>query len=228
MKHPQRILDGNSLTLLLPSRNWAASYGFAVLAFASDASGISRNAMSPGLGQIESDTQDSGSRNINERTVQLYDNLRPSLYRYLLNRGLTPEEAEETVQETFLRLYKHLRKSGSDVDLRAWIYQVAHNLSVDTWKQRRRLVETPPESLTELVDLRIDDSLDPEGQVLHKERLLRIHHALSELTKLQRDCVSLRIEGFQYRKIAEILGVGIATVSGSLRNAITKLAKENV
>jgi RNA polymerase sigma-70 factor (ECF subfamily) len=216
------------LTALQPSRNWAAIYGFAALAFASDATGISLNAVSPGLGQIESDTQDSGSRNIDERTVQLYDNLRPSLYRYLLNRGLTPEEVEETVQETFLRLYKHLRKCGSDVDLRAWIYQVAHNLSVDTWKQRRKLVDTTPESWTALVELRIDDSLDPEGQALHNERLLRIHHTLSELTRLQRDCVSLRIEGFRYRKIAEILGVGIATVSGSLRNAITKLAKENV
>jgi RNA polymerase sigma-70 factor (ECF subfamily) len=60
---------------------------------------------------------------------------------------------------------------------------------------------------------------------LQKERLRRIHDGLAKLTQLQRDCLTLRVEGFRYREIGEILNVGTSTVAGSLRNAITRLVK---
>lgn len=190
------------------------------------ANGVGGGVLGLRLNAVDVDTKESGNHGIDEQTVQLYDTLRPSLYRYLLNIGMSPADVEEIIQETFLRLYRHLRKEGSDGNLRAWIYQVAHNLSADFRKSRRKLVETTPELLDKLSDLRLDNSPGPEDQILRKERVMKVHQALSELTKLQRDCVNLRVEGFRYREIAGILGVGTSTVSGSLRNAITRLAKE--
>lgn len=220
------MLIGEGLTLLWPSRNSAACLGPGLAVLMADASSMPGGVLSLRLNVVKPDTREQGSDGIDEQTVRLYDSLRPSLYRYLLNIGLTSQDVEEIVQETFLRLYRHLHKHGADENLRAWIYQVAHNLSADFRKSRRKLVETTPELWGELSDSRTDDSPGPEDQVLRKERVTRIHQALSELTRLQRDCVNLRVEGFRYREIAEILGVATSTVSGSLRNAITRLAKE--
>jgi RNA polymerase sigma-70 factor (ECF subfamily) len=61
--------------------------------------------------------------------------------------------------------------------------------------------------------------------LLQKERILRVHNGLSKLTQLQRDCLFLRVEGFRYREIGEMLNVGTSTVAGSLRNAIVRLVK---
>jgi RNA polymerase sigma-70 factor (ECF subfamily) len=160
-----------------------------------------------------------------QKVVQLYDVLRPSLYRYLVNIGLSPQDVEEIVQEAFLRLYRHMREGGNEENLRGWIYQVAHNLSANFRKSRRRLIDTTPELWQRLSESTRDNAPGPEEQLLQKERLLRIHDSLIKLTQLQRDCLYLRVEGFRYREIGEILNVGTSTVAGSLRNAITKLVK---
>ena len=159
------------------------------------------------------------------RIVHLYDTLRPSLYRYLINIGLYPQDVEEVIQETFLRLYRHIRNGGNEDNLRAWIYQVAHNLSANFHKSRRRLVENTPELWEQLSKSILDEAPSPEELLLRKEQHFRIHDGLSKLTQLQRDCLNLRLEGLRYREIGEILNVGTSTVAGSLRNAITKLLK---
>jgi RNA polymerase sigma-70 factor (ECF subfamily) len=220
------MLIGKGLTLFRPSRNSSANLGLGLTVSMAGANSVPGGVLSLRLNVAKPDTKEQGSDGIDEQTVRLYDSLRPSLYRYLLNVGLPSQEVEEIVQETFLRLYRHLHKQGADENLRAWIYQVAHNLSADFRKSRRRLVETTPELWGELSDSRTDDSPGPEDQVLRKERVTRVAKALSELTRLQSDCVNLRAEGFRYREIAGILGVATSTVSGSLRNAINRLAKE--
>ena len=160
-----------------------------------------------------------------QKIVQLYDALRPSLYRYLINSGLSPQDVEEVVQEAFLRLYRHMRAGGGEENLRAWVYQVAHNLSSNFRKSRRRLVDATPELWEHLSQSTSDRTPGPEEQLIEKEQHLRIHDGLAKLTQLQRDCLNLRLEGFRYREIGEILNVGTSTVAGSLRNAITRLVK---
>ena len=171
-------------------------------------------------------SEDRGTVRLEERVARLYEEFRVPLYRYLLCIGLVSHEVEDVVQETFLRLYRNLHAGGSDENLRSWIYQVARNQSLNYRKSRRHLVETTPEVWQHLSQSAPDTAFSPEEQLLHKERMNRVHKALTELTRLQRDCVHLRVEGFRYREIAEILGVTTATVSGSLRHALAKLAKE--
>lgn len=160
-----------------------------------------------------------------QRITLLYDALRPSLYRYLISSGLSPQDVEEVVQETFLRLYRHMRSGGDEENLRAWIYQVAHNLSSNLRKSRHRLVDTSPELWEQLSQSTVHSAPGPEEQLLQQERILRVHEGLAKLTQLQRDCLYLRVEGFRYREIGKMLNVGTSTVSSSLRNAINRLTK---
>ena len=118
-----------------------------------------------------------------------------------------------------------MRSGGDEENLRAWIYQVAHNLSSNLRKSRHRLVDTSPELWEQLSQSTVHSAPGPEEQLLQQERILRVHEGLAKLTQLQRDCLYLRVEGFRYREIGKMLNVGTSTVSSSLRNAINRLTK---
>lgn len=177
---------------------------------------------------LDSRTGDSNQTRTNgpeQSVVQLYDALRLPLHRYLINIGVPPQDVEEIVQETFLRLYQHICGGGKQDNLRSWIFKVAHNLSINILKSRCRQVDAGPDMWEQLGESAMDRAPGPEEQLLEKERLHSIHDRLAELTQLQRDCLRLRVEGFRYREIGEILNIGTSTVAGSLRNAIVRIVK---
>jgi len=64
----------------------------------------------------------------------LYDELRASLHGYLSCLGLEPQEAEDIIQETFLKLFQGLAVGMRDENLRSWIFRVAHNLTINLHK----------------------------------------------------------------------------------------------
>src|SRR5579862_2248539 len=63
-----------------------------------------------------------------------FGELRLPVYRYVICTGMAPADAEEVVQETFLRLYQNLQKGGIRSNLRGWIFQVARNAARDRRK----------------------------------------------------------------------------------------------
>jgi RNA polymerase sigma-70 factor (ECF subfamily) len=163
---------------------------------------------------------------IEERITQLYVDLHEPVYRYLLCLSVIPAEADEIVQETFLRLYRHVHGGGREDNLRGWVFRVAHNLSINEFKSRKRFVSSGPEDLAELNAV-ADPRRGPEELLLRREKMARVHAGISALSEQQKQCLYLRAEGFRYREIAGILEVTISTVVESLRRAIKKLAKES-
>jgi RNA polymerase sigma-70 factor (ECF subfamily) len=163
---------------------------------------------------------------LEEQITQLFDELRGPLYRYLLCLGMRSAEADEIVQDTFLRLYRHLHAGGREDNLRGWVFRVAHNISVNELKRRKYVAVSKPEQWSEFNPSSADPAPTPEDLLLRKEKMARIHIAMSTLSEQQKECLYFRVEGFRYREIAEILGVTISTVAESLRRAIKKLTKE--
>ena len=71
----------------------------------------------------------------------------------------------------------------------------------------------------------VSESPHPELAILDREKMLRVHRAVSSLSYQQRQCLYLRAEGFRYREIAEILDVASSTVGEFLQRAIIRLRK---
>jgi RNA polymerase sigma-70 factor (ECF subfamily) len=165
------------------------------------------------------------TRGLEERIEKLFDELRGPLYRYLLCLSVNSAEADEIVQETFLRLYMHLHSGGGDDNLRGWTFRVAHNISINELKRQKHVARNGFEQWPESNPSTVDSMLSPEEALIRREKMLRIHAAMSTLSEQQNECVHLRAEGFRYREIAEILGVTISTVAESLRRAIRKLSE---
>jgi RNA polymerase sigma-70 factor (ECF subfamily) len=164
---------------------------------------------------------------LEERITQMYDELHEPVYRYLLCRGASPVDADDTIQETFLRLYRHLNAGGGEDNIRSWVFRVAHNININELKRRRCLFSDLPDNLSELEMSQADPTPGPEELFLRSEKMAHIHAAICTLSGQQKQCLYLRAEGFRYREIGEILGVTISTVAESLRRAIKKLIMES-
>jgi len=154
---------------------------------------------------------------IHDLVVKLYEESREPVCRYLLGLGVTPAEADDLCQEAFLRLFAALRKGQQIRNPRAWVFTVAHNsgLNARSAESRREVFdeESPKHAAGH----------DPEEAVLADERLARLHRAVGALPAHQRHCLNLRAEGFRYRQIAEILGVSVSGVAGSLRRTVLRI-----
>jgi RNA polymerase sigma-70 factor (ECF subfamily) len=159
----------------------------------------------------------TGSREV----TSLYRELREPLLRYLVCLGLSSDEAQDVVQDTFLSLHRHLTSGGPQDNIRGWLFRVAHNQARNRQRSYHRRFGEP-------LDVEIATVLDestPERVVLEKERFRRMSKAIGLLPGPERECLLLRAAGLRYREIGEALGLPTSTVGDTVERAIRKLTE---
>jgi RNA polymerase sigma-70 factor (ECF subfamily) len=135
---------------------------------------------------------------------------------------LSPDEAQDVVQDAFLSLHRHLTSGNSQENIRSWLFRVAHNQARNRQTSYQRRFAAP-------LDASCDDLLDhrtPEQELLAKEKFRQLRAAIPSLTESERECLLLRAEGLRYREIGEVLGIATSTVADSVDRAIRKLAEK--
>lgn len=163
------------------------------------------------------------------QVIELFRELRLPLYGYLIGVGMQPHDAEDVIQETFLRLHQQLAQGTKINDPRPWAFRVAHNLSMNLHRSSRRFIsESESDNANEeTVPL---DSPDyrptPEDHYLQKELVQRLDAGMARLTEQQSQCLQLRVEGLKYREIANVMGIGVSSVAELIQRAIIRLTGE--
>jgi RNA polymerase sigma-70 factor, ECF subfamily len=168
----------------------------------------------------------SGSMTLSERVHGLFEQLHGPVFRYLLRKTRDSGRAEDITQETFLRLFRHLRENRLLDNPKAWIFTVAKNLAVDDSRDESHIKDLDESTWKNIEESKSGLQADPEKLMLQRERLDRLHIAVLNLTPLQRECLHLRAEGLRYREIAGLLALSPSTVMDAVRRATLKLARE--
>src|SRR5579885_3620597 len=163
--------------------------------------------------------EERAAMSLRDRVAQLFEEAREDVYRYLLTLGLYPAQA----QEAFLRLYVTLRKGEDIQNCRAWIFRVAHNLGLKIRARESNQAPFDPDLEGKLAG----SELNPEENLLERERMLRFHRGVEGLSEQQRRCLHLRLEGLRYPEIGTILGISPSAVGEFLRRALVRLRKVN-
>jgi RNA polymerase sigma factor (sigma-70 family) len=128
------------------------------------------------------------------------------------SRLLPASRAEDAVQQTFLKAYQSMVSRDAELNLRPWLYRIAHNASLNLLRQNGW-------SHDEL-DENMDGVLRPDQALELRERLRATVAAVKALPERQRDAVLLReIDGLSYEEIALALGVGDGAVRQLLHRA---------
>jgi RNA polymerase sigma-70 factor (ECF subfamily) len=146
------------------------------------------------------------------------------LKKLLRRRGRTSEEAEDIVQEAFVRLQAYCQEGGVVREPEAFLARTVLNLSIDAHRRDRRdLYEAEPIEHLALIDL----SPAPDELFAAEQRLLLIRRALEAISERAREAFFLhRLEGFSYEEIAQRLGVSVSAVEKYIATAVAVLAME--
>ena len=135
------------------------------------------------------------------------------------------QDAEDVVQESFLRAYKQLGRFESRANFGTWLYRIVSNCSVDLMRAKQaRHDQSRGDSLDEALDLPATDLPNPERQAQSAEIQRRVQGALAALSPLERAAFTLRhYEGRSIEEISRTLGLGTSAAKHSVFRAVKKL-----
>ena len=132
----------------------------------------------------------------------------------------SPHDAEDVVQEVFVRAYGGLRSNDRDLALRAWLYRIAHNRCVD---ELRRPSRSPRGRST---SCRAGARRTRCAQVEQRDALRRLIADVQRLPEQQRSALLMReLGGMSYADVAAALGVSVPAVKSLLVRARVGLAQ---
>jgi RNA polymerase sigma-70 factor (ECF subfamily) len=163
--------------------------------------------------------------------------LLPNLFSAALRMTRNPADAEDLVQETYLRAYRGFSGFEEGTNLRAWMYRILTNTFINSYrKKQREPVTVQEDDLDEwyLFDKLGESGVEPsaEAEVIRSMPDEDVQKALEALPEGFRLAVLLAdVEGFSYKEIAQILGIPIGTVMSRLhrgRRALEKALWEKV
>ncbi len=157
----------------------------------------------------------------------------PQLYSAALRMTRNPADAEDVVQETFLKAYRAYGSFQEGTNLKAWLYRILTNTYINRYRKAQR---RPSEvELGELQDLYLFRRLgeqsgaseSAESEVLEQFVDGDVIEALESLPDNFRMPVLLAdVEGFAYKEIAEMLDIPIGTVMSRLHRGRKALQKK--
>jgi RNA polymerase sigma-70 factor (ECF subfamily) len=158
----------------------------------------------------------------------------PSLYTAALRMTRNPADAEDLVQETYLKAYRGFAGFTEGTNLKAWLYRILTNTYINTYRaKKRRPEESDVDDLENFYLYRRLGGLEgaaagrsAEDEVLDHFTETEVKEAIEALPEQFRMAVLLGdVEGFSYKEIAEILDVPIGTVMSRLHRGRRALQK---
>jgi RNA polymerase sigma-70 factor (ECF subfamily) len=140
-------------------------------------------------------------------------------------------DAEDLIQETFLRAYRGFHQFQEGTNLKAWLYRILMNTFINSYRKKQREPQTISDDEVEdwyLYSKMAERGAEPSAEASVIESLPDedVQEALSSLPEQFRIAVLLAdVEGFSYKEIADITGVPIGTVMSRLHRGRRALEK---
>ena len=152
----------------------------------------------------------------------LADLYRLPLLRFCLRYLGRQEEAEDVVQEVFLRVLNH---DTQPKNFRAWIYKIARNRCLDVQRARGRRRDDQAMPAASLLNADLTGDLT---RMVRREQRAHLRHILNELPESQREVLRLRYtENLSRTEIAEVLDLPEALVKSRLYEGLVRLRGHN-
>jgi RNA polymerase sigma-70 factor, ECF subfamily len=143
----------------------------------------------------------------------------PLMAYFFRNTG-NRTEAEDLVQELFLRLVKGLKKYREKERFEVWLFQMARHLVIDHWRKRKMPLAG------EECEVEADPGQDPQARATARESSDELQQALAQLSRDQREVILMRyFSGLSFEEIAKTGGTPLGTALARAHRGLDKLRK---
>lgn len=161
-------------------------------------------------------TRPVSKEQVEAEVVELLRQYAGSLARYAAAIGRNTAFVQDGIQETFLRFFA-ARISGQRIENpRAWLFRVLRNYLLDCNRKSGCMPEVALEEAVHVMDPRQDVEL-------RYQKDDAFQHALAMLSPREQECFQLRLEGFGYEDIAQILKIRVGTVGALVARGLNKI-----
>ena len=153
------------------------------------------------------------------------------LFGFIVNLVGSPQEAEDILQDTFLRAYRNRAQwNGRRAKFSTWLYAIAINRARDILRKRRRFLVRSLEDQAgegrEVADVVPDRRENPRRSAERAELSNRLMRAFQDLPRQLREVLLLsECEGLDYREIAAVVGCSVGTVKSRAFRARKELRR---
>lgn len=138
------------------------------------------------------------------------------------------QDAEDVVQETFLKAYRGLGRFRGASEVSTWLHRIAANCAVDLLRRRRDARETAPLADEDPpAEVRLEEAAGPEEAAYGAEIAGRMQTSLGRLSRMERIAFTLRhFEGRSIAEIARVLGIRSGATRHCVFRAVAKLRED--
>ena len=157
---------------------------------------------------------------------------REQLYKSALRMTRSVEDAEDLIQETYLKAYKYYARFSEGTNFKAWLFKIMKNTFINSYRKKKL---QPPKVDFDEIQEGLEETLmeqaaaslaDPEAWIMAVEMDHEVREALLSLPHDYKMVVLLAdLEGFAYKEIADILAVPVGTVMSRLYRGRRMLEK---
>lgn len=149
---------------------------------------------------------------------ELYRRYADKMYSIALTYAVDEQEGCDILQESFIKVFRNLKKYNFDGSFEGWIRRIVVNTALEFCRKRKRYAEVIADSKY--------DSIDYQSNVLNDFRVADIIRLVNELPIKAGLVLKLyAIEGFSHKEIAEELGISLGTSKSQLNRARAMLAE---
>ncbi|GAF63323.1 RNA polymerase sigma factor SigW [Bacillus sp. TS-2] len=151
-----------------------------------------------------------------EKIIEKYKN---PLYATILRMTKNPEDAQDLLQEVFIKLYHQIDKYNGKGSFAGWLHRVTVNHCLDTFRKHEYKIKKE-----EIQDYASEESQQPDVIYLQKENQRQLEKLISSLPEDERFIILLRYSNeLSYEEIAESLNIPVTTVRNKLHRAKKKM-----
>lgn len=151
----------------------------------------------------------------------LFNRYAEAIRRLLILRIGSPDDANDLLQETFIKVYLRLERYNADYTFGQWVYTIARNTLID--HIRRRQEELP---IDERFSSPPSPTPTPEESVIRLQQRTQIEHCLESLPERYGRLIRMRfLEEYSYEEIAERLEMPLGTVKTQIHRARERMCE---
>jgi RNA polymerase sigma factor (sigma-70 family) len=156
----------------------------------------------------------------NEAFNLLLTKYQQKIYWHIRRLVIDHDDADDLVQDTFIKVWKNLDKFRSDSQLYTWIYRIATNECITFLNKKKQRNNTPLDEVSEELSETLIASTDFNGDKVQ----LKLQQAILTLPEKQRLIFNMKyFDDLKYEDIAEITGTSVGALKASFHIAVKKI-----